>query len=140
MRKSLVSGILVGFLVLSTGIAHAANKKFVLQLSDGSAGKQTLVLNVANNLEKHYGIGNVDVEIVAFGPGLRLLFANNKRKDRIQSLNMNGVQFSACSNTMNKMTSILGHPPELNPRAKVVPGGVVRIADLVSQGYILIRP
>jgi intracellular sulfur oxidation DsrE/DsrF family protein len=140
MRKSLVSGILVGFLVLSTGIAHAANKKFVLQISDGGAKKQTLVLNVANNLEKHYGVGNVDVEIVAFGPGLRLLFADNARKGRIQSLNMNGVRFSACSNTMHKMTSILGHPPELNPRAKVVPGGVVRIADLVSQGYILIRP
>ncbi|MEJ2107326.1 MAG: DsrE family protein [Acidiferrobacteraceae bacterium] len=139
MRKSLVSGILVGFLVLSAGIAHAANK-FVLQISDASAQKQTLVLNVANNLEKHYGVGNVDVEIVAFGPGLRLLFADNIRKDRIQTLNMNGVRFSACSNTIHGMSKILGKPPALNSRAKVVPGGVVRIADLVSQGYILIRP
>jgi intracellular sulfur oxidation DsrE/DsrF family protein len=140
MRKSLVSGVLVGFLVLSTGVAQAANKKFVLQISDASPAKQTLVLNVANNLEKHYGVGNVDVEIVAFGPGLRLLFKDNERKGRIQSLNMNGVRFSACSNTVHGMTRILGHAPALNSRAKVVPGGVVRIADLVSQGYILIRP
>ncbi len=140
MRKSLVSGVLVGLMVLFVGVAHAANKKYVLQISDGSPAKQTLVLNVAHNLQKHYGVGNVDIEVVAFGPGLRLLFKDNARKDRIRSMAMNGVRFSACNNTIHGMTKILGHPPVLNPNATVVPGGVVRIADLEAQGYTLIRP
>ena len=54
-----------------------ASKKVVLQISDPNPFKQTLVLNVANNIIKEYGVDNVDVEIVAFGVGLRLLFADN---------------------------------------------------------------
>jgi ABC-type proline/glycine betaine transport system substrate-binding protein len=51
-----------------------AEHKFVLQISDMDPSKQTLVLNVASNILKAYGQDQVDVEIVAFGPGLRLLF------------------------------------------------------------------
>lgn len=47
-----------------------AEEKIVLQISDADPSKQTLVLNVANNLIKHYGQDKVDVEIVAFGPRL----------------------------------------------------------------------
>jgi len=140
MRKSLVSGVLVGFMVLFVGVAQAATPKYVLQISDASPVKQTLVLNVAHNLQKHYGVGNVDVEVVAFGPGLRLLFKDNVRKDRIRSMSMNGIRFSACHNTIMGMSKILGHKPVLNPASVVVPGGAVRIGDLVRQGYVLIRP
>ena len=51
-----------------------AEERIVLQISDPNPFKQTLVLNVASNLIKHYGQDKVDVEIVAFGPGLRLMF------------------------------------------------------------------
>ena len=51
-----------------------AEHKFVLQISDMDPSKQTLVLNVASNILKAYGQDQADVEIVAFGPGLRLLF------------------------------------------------------------------
>ena len=46
-----------------------AENKFVLQISDMDPDKQTLVLNVAGNILKHYGQDQADVEIVAFGPG-----------------------------------------------------------------------
>lgn len=118
-----------------------AEKKIVLQISDEDAYKQTLVLNVASNLIKHYGPDQVDVEIVAFGPGLRLLFADNSNTKRIDGLaNDSGVRFSACMNTMKKMTKLLGHEPALVDKASPVPAGVVRIVDLVGQGYILIKP
>jgi hypothetical protein len=43
----------------------------LLQLSDGDEAVQTRVLNVASNLLKHYGGPDlVDLEIVAFGPGI----------------------------------------------------------------------
>ena len=42
-----------------------AEERIVLQISDSDPFKQTLVLNVANNLIKHYGQDKVDVEIVA---------------------------------------------------------------------------
>lgn len=123
---------------------HAANdfaeKKVVLQISDNDPFKQTLVLNVANNLIKHYGQNKIAVEIVAFGPGLRLLFEKNANSQRIDSLVSNNVTFSACENTIASMTKALGHPPTLHADAKPVTAGVVRIIDLVEQGYIAIIP
>ena len=125
--------------------AIAANKSFadakiVLQISDPNPFKQTLVLNVASNIIKHYGQDSVKVEIVAFGPGLRLLFAENANKGRIAALAGSGVTFSACENTTRNMGKILGHPPVLNSKAVSVSAGVVRIIDLVKKGYTLVKP
>jgi len=117
-----------------------AEEKFVLQISDADPAKQTLVLNVSSNLIKHYGPDKVDVEVVAFGPGLRLLFKNNSNRQRIDGLSDNGVRFAACENTMTKMTELLGERPELSSKASSVQAGVVRIIDLQNQGYKLIKP
>ena len=128
-----------------TSSAAAAEKPFaerhvVLQISDDDPGKQTLVLNVANNLLKYYGPDRVDIEIVAFGPGLRLLFADNANRGRIDALDSSGVRFSACNNTIASMTRQLGHEPAINPLATRVAAGVVRILDLTGKGYQLIKP
>lgn len=132
-------------LLSATAPAETESKPFaehhvVLQISDEDPGKQTLVLNVANNLMKAYGADNVDVEIVAFGPGLRLLFAENANGDRIAGLASSGVRFAACGNTLKKMTSLLGEEPKLHADATVVSAGVVRIIELVGQGYVLVKP
>lgn len=117
-----------------------AEERIVLQISDPDPFKQTLVLNVANNLIKHYGQDKVDVEVVAFGPGLRLLFKENVNTGRIQGLTSSGVKFSACKNTIAGMTKKLGHAPELNSNAVPVSAGVVRIIELENQGFKLIKP
>jgi hypothetical protein len=117
-----------------------AEERIVLQISDSDPFKQTLVLNVANNLIKHYGQDKVDVEIVAFGPGLRLMFKDNVNSGRIQGLTGSGVKFSACKNTIAGMTKKLGHAPELNSNAVPVSAGVVRIIELENQGFKLIKP
>jgi len=117
-----------------------ADEKVVLQISDPNPFKQTLVLNVASNLKKLLGRDQVDVEIVAFGPGLRLLQEGNANSGRIKGLVGQGVQFSACEQTMKKMTKILGEKPALNSNAVVVTGGVTRILALQKQGYSLIKP
>ena len=117
-----------------------AEERIVLQISDPNPFKQTLVLNVASNLIKHYGQDKVDVEIVAFGPGLRLMFKDNVNTGRIKGLSSSGVTFSACKNTIAGMTKKLGHAPELNSNAVPVSAGVVRIIDLQNKGFKLIKP
>lgn len=117
-----------------------AEEKIVLQISDSDPFKQTLVLNVASNLIKHYGQDKVDVEIVAFGPGLRLMFKDNVNSGRIDGLTSNGVAFAACENTVTAMTKILGHAPVLHSSATHVSAGVVRVIDLVNDGFKLIKP
>ena len=143
--KMMLSLLMSGLLLISFSTAHAADQsladvKIVLQISDSDPFKQTLVLNVANNLIKAYGQDQVDIEIVAFGPGLRLLFAENSNKGRINGLASSGVKFAACENTQKAMTKLLGHPPKLHAKAVSVSAGVVRIIDLTNQGYKLIKP
>lgn len=143
---ALIASLLVSVFGLTTAVAAEseakpfAEKHVVLQLSDEDPFKQTLVLNVANNLVKHYGPDKVDIEIVAFGPGLRLLFADNANKGRIGDLSQQGVRFAACENTIANMSRILGEEPVLNDKAVRVSAGVVRILDLEAEGYTLIRP
>ena len=117
-----------------------AEERIVLQISDSDPFKQTLVLNVASNLIKHYGQDKVDIEIVAFGPGLRLMFKDNVNSIRIDGLTSSGVNFAACGNTLTKMTKALGHAPELHGSIGTVPGGAVRIIELQNQGFKLLKP
>ena len=117
-----------------------AEERIVLQISDNDPFKQTLVLNVASNLIKHYGPDKVDVEIVAFGPGLRLMFKDNVNSSRIEGLSASGVKFAACKNTLAGITKKLGHTPELHSSAVPVSAGVVRIIELENQGFKLIKP
>jgi intracellular sulfur oxidation DsrE/DsrF family protein len=117
-----------------------AEHKFVLQISDMDPSKQTLVLNVAGNIQKAYGADQVDVEIVAFSAGLRLLFEGNANEGRIDGLVNSGVRFFACQNTINNMSNTLGRPVKVNSHASSGYGGIKRIQELVDQGYILVKP
>ncbi len=136
---ALVASPFIGSQAIAAGNSFA-DAKIVLQISDPNPFKQKLVLNVANNIIKHYGQDSVDLEIVAFGPGLRLLFADNANKGRVNSLAGRGVTFSACANTTRNMSKKLGQPVVLNSKAVTVSAGVVRIIDLVKKGYILVKP
>jgi intracellular sulfur oxidation DsrE/DsrF family protein len=146
VRIYLLCGLAAILAALVTPVSMAqeekpfADQKLVLQISDMDPDKQTLVLNVASNIMKAYGQDQADVEIVAFGPGLRLLFVENSNAGRIDGLVESGVRFAACNNTITNMGKILGGPPELNPHATVVSGGIVRIKELADQGYLLVKP
>lgn len=118
-----------------------AEAHIVLQLSDGDEAIQARVLNVASNLLKHYGGPDlVDLEIVAFGPGISLLFADNGQSERISSLATNGVRFVACMNTVETIERTSGKRPELNPLAIPVQAGVAHIVERSTQGFVVVRP
>lgn len=113
----------------------------ILQLSEQDPLKQDAVLNIANNLIKHYGSPDVvDIEIIAFGAGMTLLIAGNQREERISSLVESGVRFVGCMNTIDTWERNTGERPELNEHTIPVQTGVAHIVDRVSQGYVLVSP
>lgn len=113
----------------------------VLQLSDQDPLKQDAVLDVANNLIKHYGSPDVvDIEIIAFGPGMRLLLEGNTREARIASLVESGVRFIGCMNTVDTMERKTGKRPALNEHTIPVQTGVAHVVERARQGYVLVRP
>jgi uncharacterized protein len=117
-----------------------ANHHFVLQVSQDDHERWNLAINNAQNLLNHYGPSDVEVVIVAYGPGLKMMLKESKVSERVQSVATEGVEFDACHNTMEQMAKKLGHMPVLNPAVKVVPAGVVRIGDLEGKGFAYIKP
>ncbi|SEN79586.1 hypothetical protein SAMN05443254_111206 [Bradyrhizobium sp. OK095] len=117
-----------------------AEHKIVLQLSDGDAKKQALVLSVANNLLKAYDPDKVAIEVVAFGPGVDLLLSGNERRRQVESLIAQGVRFDICLNTVDTIERETGKRPEFIPTATPVQVGVGQILFLAENGYTLVRP
>ena len=118
-----------------------AEARVVLQLADDDAETQARVISVANNLIKHYGGPDfIDIEIVAYGPGLSLLYPENELNERVESLLANGVRFVGCMNTLETITRQTGRKPELIKATIPVQTGVARLIERASEGFVLIRP
>jgi len=136
--------LLGGLLLISQGLLADQHEgpanKIVIQVSTDDARTQAIALNNAVNVQKALGMDNVAVEIVAYGPGLSLLTDKSSNAQRVASLAMQDITFSACGNTMKKVEQKSGKMPVLIDGVTVVPAGVLRIMELQQQGYAYVRP
>lgn len=114
--------------------------KLVIQVSTDDPRTQKIALNNAVNLQKLYGPDNVAIEVVAYGPGLGLLTKKSGQAERVESLAMQDITFSACGNTMNKVAKKTGKMPVLLEGVTQVTAGVAQIMELQEQGYSYVRP
>jgi hypothetical protein len=125
---------------LSPFAAHAQKAErhhLVLQVSDDDPAKWNLALNNAENVQQALGKDNVDVEIVAYGPGLNMLKAESKVAARLNAALDSSVGLLACGTTMKKMK--VGKA-DLAAGTKVVPGGIIHIMQRQSEGWNYVRP
>ena len=98
----LVTAIFIALMMFfsTNGYADSHMHKLVIQVSTDDPRTQKIALNNAVNLQKHYGMDNIQIEIVAYGPGLGMLTQNSPEASRISSLALQDITFSACGNTM----------------------------------------
>ncbi|MBF0264348.1 MAG: DsrE family protein [Gammaproteobacteria bacterium] len=132
--------LLILSLLSSYSIAEDVKHRVVIQVSTDDPRTQKIALNNAVNVQKLYGMDAVEIEIVAYGPGLGLLTKKSKQAKRVESLATQDIQFSACGNTMSKIEKKTGKKPSLLSGVTVVNAGVARIMELQEQGYSYIRP
>lgn len=122
------------------GVHHLA-----IQVNSDDAQAMNLALNNAANASSHYsGKGErVEVEIVAYGPGLHMLRDDTSPvKERLKAFRqgMPNVAFVACGNTRAGMRKAEGRDIPLVAEATEVPAGVVRLMELQEKGWSYIRP
>jgi uncharacterized protein len=127
-------------LVFAEQDTQGVRNKIVIQVSTDNLRTQKIALNNAVNLQKMYGMDNIAIEIVAYGPGIGLVTQGSKQAVRVKSLAMQNIRFSACGNTMNKIARKTGHRPKPLEGVQVVKAGVSRIMELQQQGYAYVRP
>ena len=76
-----------------------------MQVSDGEPAKWNLALNNARNLQSDLGAANVEIEIVAYGPGIGMLKRDSTVATRVDEALTSGVKIVACENTMRAQSS-----------------------------------
>jgi len=119
--------------------AHAGGKPgVVIQMSENDPAKWNLALNNARNLITAMGgADKVDVEIVAYGPGLGMLKEDSAVGERLGGVLSEGVKLSACGNTMRAQKVA---EADLHMGVQVVSAGVMEIMQRQQSGWAYIRP
>ena len=146
-RRSLLSGVMAAFGgAFATSRAHAATEpsprklKVVYHLND--LDKVSFVLgNIQNHFDGVGGPDHVTIALVVHGPALKAFHSASANPDiskRVGQFSKTGMEIAACGNTMKSQNVTVN---ELLPGFVVADkGGVVRIAELQSQGYLYLRP
>lgn len=117
--------------------APAVKNRVVMQVSDADPLKWNLALNNARNLQADIGRDNVEIEIVAYGPGIGMLRRESPVASRIDEAMTAGVAVVACENTMAGQR--LGKN-EMLPSIGYVSAGVTEIMRRQQQGWAYLRP
>ena len=121
--------------------APAGSKlKVVYHLSD--LDKVNFVLgNIQNHLDGVGGPDNVTIALVVHGQALKAFHsaaANPDLSRHVGQFSKAGLELAACGNTMKSQNVTL---KDLLPGfISADRGGVVRLAELQSQGYLYLRP
>ena len=140
--------LLLPALPLAQGATKAAAKeaaqarapvknRVVFQVSDADPKKWLMTLGNARNVQADLGEGNVELEIVVYGPAISMLKNGSEVTDRVEEAISSGIKVVACGNTMTtlhltKDDMILG--------IDYAQAGVVEIMRLQQQGWAYIRP
>jgi intracellular sulfur oxidation DsrE/DsrF family protein len=124
----------------ATEAAPPGKLKVVYHLSD--LDKVNFVLgNIQNHFDGVGGPDNVTIALVVHGQALRAFHSASANPDitrRVGQFSKAGLELAACGNTMKSQKVELR---DLLPGfVSADQGGVVRIAELQSQGYLYLRP
>ena len=130
------AGLLAALLPsLAAGQATAKNRA-LFQVTDNDPARWNMILNNMQNLREGVAGETVEIELVAYGPGINMLKGESAVKQRIAEALKSGVKVNACQNTMSGMKLT---PADMLPEIGYVPSGVVEVMRKQQQGWAYIR-
>ncbi len=142
MRR--VVALLVGVIFLLADTEFAKPKpsidnprKIIFPITQGDDASIDHVLSSTNNVLKFYGPEKVQIAIVCYSKGIRVLLKKEKFAPRVRALMMYDVEFIACGNTMR--TKHIKRE-DLIDGVEIVTAGIVELVERDLKGWIYIRP
>ena len=108
-------------------------RKIIFSIKSADDASIHALLSTANNVLKFYGIENVQMRIVAYSHGMKMLAI--KHKDialRVKALMLGDVEFVACANTM-KTKKI--KKEDLIEETIIVTAGVAELVERSLDGW-----
>lgn len=93
-------------------------------------------IGTINQIAHIVGLKKAKVEVIAWGPGLKMLLKPSPVAMNIETLSMQGVEFAACHQTMMAL-----HIPasDLATGVTVVPGAIAEIVKRDHEGWTQIK-
>ena len=140
LRKSLplvALAAVLAFVAPAQAQQSPARSRVVMQVSDNDPANWNLALNNAKNIQADLGAANVDIEVVAYGPGINMLKADSVVGNRVGEALGAGVKIVACENTMRNQKLAR---QDMLPKVDYVMAGVVELMQKQQQGWAYIRP
>lgn len=132
---------LLGCLFLSVSMAaYAAPSKMpgvVFQVSSSSEKTWNLTLNNVLNYQRAMGKKAGRIEIVAYGPGIKMLEFDSIVGNRINTVESKGIKVLACENTMRGQHLT---KQDMLPSIGYVPAGVAEIVKREREGWSYVKP
>ncbi|HZS66992.1 MAG TPA: hypothetical protein VFA72_07765 [Burkholderiales bacterium] len=115
----------------------AAKHRVIFQVSDNDPARWQLALSNARNVQTDLGKENVQIEIVAYGPGIEMMKAESKVAGGLAGALDTSIGLIACENTMqnNKVSR-----DEMYAGIGFVQAGVTHLMKRQKEGWAYIRP
>jgi hypothetical protein len=124
----------------ASAAADAAQQKrrVVMQVNDDKSEVWNHALTLAENMQINAGgKDNIEIEIVAMSPGIRMVANDSSAASRVSKAIDNGVLVRACGNTLK----IVGWDEDkLIPGVKTVPFGALEVIDRQNEGWAYLKP
>jgi len=143
MRKILLVLLMSLFLNAETEFAEpepsiVTPRQILFSIKSADDEAMHHVLSTANNVLKFYGPENVQMRIVAYYHGIKMLLKKDRKiARRVEALALLDVEFVACGNTM--VTKKIKEE-DLVEDVYIVTAGVAEIAERIKEGWIYIVP
>ena len=133
----LAGGVAPSAHAAAAGEGAKGKYQIVIQVTENNPQTWNLALNNAFAFQRNVGKDNSQIEIVAIGPGLNMLKSESKVTARIEQALDQSIDVVACGETMHAMKVT---KDDLIGGVRVVPGGLIEIADKQRAGWVYYRP
>lgn len=140
MKKSIVTiavSLLIALSAFAQTPAPTRKHQVVFQMNTDGADSWSQLFGNIGNVQKVFGVENVQIVVVTYGKGISLLLKTDKEfEEQINKAVATGVVMSVCRNTM-RMRKV--STEDLLPVATQVDSGVAELIRRQESGFAYIR-
>jgi intracellular sulfur oxidation DsrE/DsrF family protein len=135
--RFLLAAALLGLALAGPALAQEKPQRLLIQISDYDPKVWGLALANARNVRHDLGPDKVEIEIVVYGPAIRMLEMDSDWRDRVTQVIDEGIRVVACENTMKSMKLTRN---DMLGGVEFVKTGLAHIMKRELEGWAYARP
>jgi hypothetical protein len=135
--RFLLAAALLGAALAGPALAQDKPQRLLIQISDENPKVWGLALANARNVRHDLGPDKVQIEIVVYGPAIRMLEMESDWHDRVTQVIDEGIRVIACENTM---TSLKLTRNDMLGGVDFVKTGLAHVMRRELEGWAYARP